>query len=188
MSLALFLRIKSNISAGVVPTSQTFPSFRYYKPCPRSALGRANPNRAKTLGQIGGRKNRRVVINLELPEKVTAGDLCEMTVQAIRLLLAGEMRAREACAIGQLCTSLYRMMPTADLEARVATLEIAQAESGAPEVDPIGSPTNETVAAAESDVLPAAEQTPCPTDADTLGWTDGGDGAESRSDEPDEAG
>jgi len=73
----------------------------------------------------------------------------------------------------------------------VATLEVqgAQAESGVPpEVDPIGSPTNETVATAESDVLLGAEQTPCPTDAHTHGWADGGDGAETRSDKPDEAG
>ena len=67
--------------------------------------------------------------------------------------------------------------------------EVAQEENGVPqEVDPMGSPTNETVATAESDVLLAAEQTPCPTDAQTPGWTDGGDEAESRSDEPDEAG
>jgi hypothetical protein len=76
-----------------------------------------------------------------------------------------------------------------EARARVATLEVqvAQAESGVPpEVDPIGSPTNETVATAESDVLLAEEQTPCPTDAHTPGRTDGGDEAES--DEPDEAG
>jgi len=76
-----------------------------------------------------------------------------------------------------------RKPPVSEARARVAALE----ERGAPpEADPIGSPTNETVATAESDVL-AAEQTPCPTDAQTRGWTDGGDGAESRSDEPDEA-
>ena len=67
--------------------------------------------------------------------------------------------------------------------------EAAQEESGVPpEVDPIGSPTNETVAALESDLLLPTEQTRCPTDAHTSSWTDGGDAAESRSDEPDEAG
>jgi len=53
-------------------------------------------------------------------------------------------------------------------------------------VSPLRSPTNETVATAESDVLLAEEQTPCPTDAHTHSWTDGGDRAENRSDEPDE--
>jgi hypothetical protein len=52
----------------------------------------------------------------------------------------------------------------------VATLEeqVAQEERGAPpEADPIGSLTNETVAAAESDVLlPAEQQIPCATEAD----------------------
>jgi hypothetical protein len=77
-----------------------------------------------------------------------------------------------------------------EARARATTLEeqVAQEERGAPqEVDPIGSPTNETVAAAESNGLLAAEQTPCPTNADTPAWTNGGDGAESRSHEPDEA-
>ncbi len=67
--------------------------------------------------------------------------------------------------------------------------KVAQEERGVPlEVDRIGSPTNETLVTAESDVLLGAEQTPCPTDARTHGWTDGGDGAETRSDKPDEAG
>jgi hypothetical protein len=130
------------------------------------------------------------VIDLDVPDNMTAADVRKVTGQAIRLLRSGELRAREASALAQLCNSLYRVIPTADLEARVAMLEeqVAQEEHGAPrEADPIPSPTNETVATAESDVLRAAEQTPCPTDAQTPGWTDGGDGAESRSDEPDEA-
>ena len=150
----------------------------------------ADPDRAKELGRAGGRQNRRSMVDLPVPDKMTAADVCKVTAQAIRLLLSGELRAREASALAQLCNSLYRFIPTADLEARVATLEdqVAQGERGArPESDPIGSPTNETVATAESDVLLAAEQTPCPTDAHSPSWTDGGDGAESRSEEPNEA-
>jgi hypothetical protein len=78
-----------------------------------------------------------------------------------------------------------------EARARVATLEdqVAQEERGAPpDVDPIESPTKETVAAAESDVLLEAAQTACPIDGRTADWTDGGDATESRSDEPDEAG
>jgi len=76
-----------------------------------------------------------------------------------------------------------------EAKARVATLEeqVAREKSGSPEVDPIVSPANENVAAAESDVA-QAEQTPCPNDAHTSDWTDGADGAENRSDEPDETG
>ena len=57
-----------------------------------------------------------------------------------------------------------------EASARVATLQeqVAQEEGGVPpEVDPIESPTNEIVAAAESAVPPAAEQAWCPTDGHT---------------------
>ena len=146
----------------------------------------ANPNAAKTLGQIGGQKNRSSPINVEIPDDMTVADIRKLNVEAIRLLLSGELGAREASALTQLLNSLHRVTPTAELEARVALLEeqLRQEENGAQDVDPIGSPTNETVATTESDVLLAAEQTPCPTDAQTSGWTDGEDGAESRSEEP----
>lgn len=149
-----------------------------------------NPDRVKSLGQLGGRKNRRSAVDLEVPDNMTAANVSKVMVQAIRLLLSGELRAREASALTQMLNSLRRVIPTADLEARVALLEeqqLEREENGAPDVDLIGSATNETAAAAENDVL-AAEQTPCPTDAHTPSWTDGGDGTESTSDEPDEAG
>jgi hypothetical protein len=120
---------------------------------------------------------------------MTAADVCKITGQAIRLLLSGELKAREASALAQLCNSLYRFIPTADLETRVATLEeqVAQEESGGPpEADLIGSPTNELVPAAESDVLLPAGQIQCPTNPHTPGWTDGGEGTESGSHEPEE--
>ncbi|MGH9503399.1 MAG: hypothetical protein ACRD20_11175 [Terriglobales bacterium] len=101
----------------------------------------ANPDQAKTLGQMGGRKNRRpAVVDRQAPDTMTATDLRNLTVQAIRLLLSGELRAREASALAQLSNSLYRVIPTADLETRVATLEqqVAQEESEAPPIpDPI---------------------------------------------------
>jgi hypothetical protein len=143
----------------------------------------ANPDSAKALGQIGGRKNRRSMIDLQVPDNMTTADVCKVIGQAIRMLLSGDLTARKASALAQLCNSLYKIIPTADLEARVALLEeqVAQEESGTPpEVDPIGSSTVVTAAAAEG-------ETPCPTDAHTPGWT-GGDGAESRDQEPDETG
>ena len=78
----------------------------------------ANPDSAKTLGQVGGRKNRRSTVDLQIPENLTATELCKITGNAIRSLLAGELRARDASALAQLCNSLYRIIPGADLEAR----------------------------------------------------------------------
>ena len=71
----------------------------------------ANPDSAKTLGQIGGRNNRRLVVDVEVPDNMTAVDVSKVTAQAIRLLLSGDLRAREAlvwpsCAIH--CTALSR--------------------------------------------------------------------------------
>jgi hypothetical protein len=88
----------------------------------------ANPDSAKTLGQIGGRKNRRSVVDLQVPDNMSAADLRNVTAQAIRLLLSGEMQAREAVAVAQLCNTLHRVIPTADLETRVTMLEAQLAQ------------------------------------------------------------
>jgi hypothetical protein len=48
----------------------------------------ANPDSARTLGQVGGRKNRRSAVDLEVPENMTAADVCKVTGRAIHLLLA----------------------------------------------------------------------------------------------------
>jgi hypothetical protein len=62
---------------------------------------------------------------------MTATDLRNLTSQAIRLLLSGDLRPREASALVQLSNSLYRTIPIAALETRVANLErrLAQEES-----------------------------------------------------------
>src|ERR1700720_230552 len=83
----------------------------------------AHPDSAKALGQIGGRKTRRSVVDMQVPDNMTAADVCKVIGQAIPLLLSGELRAREASALAQLCNSLYRVIPTAELEARVTMLE-----------------------------------------------------------------
>jgi|SRR5947207_2848826 len=83
----------------------------------------ANPHRAKDLGQIGGRKNRRLEVDLQISDNATAADPRNVTDQAIRLLLSGNLHALEASALAQLCNSLYRFIPAADLEARITTLE-----------------------------------------------------------------
>ena len=62
----------------------------------------ANPDSAKTFGQIGGRKNRRSVVDLQVPDNMSAADLRNVTAQAIRLLLSGDLHPREAGALTQL--------------------------------------------------------------------------------------
>src|SRR5438309_11565493 len=83
-----------------------------------------NPDRAHLLGQIGGQRNRRTpVVDLEVPDNMTANDLRNLTGKAIRALLLGELTTRKAGALAQLCNSMHRIIPAADLEDRVAKLE-----------------------------------------------------------------
>jgi hypothetical protein len=78
----------------------------------------------------------------------------------MRLLLAGELGAREASAFAQLSNSMSRIIPTAELENRVRMLEeqltqegpIAHEEEGiAPASASTGSPADE-IESAETDV------------------------------------
>jgi hypothetical protein len=86
----------------------------------------ANPETAKRLGQIGGMKNRKFTgIDMQIPDNVTAVDLCKLEVQLIRGLLSGDIPAREATAVAQMFNLLHRHLPTADLERRIALLEDA---------------------------------------------------------------
>jgi hypothetical protein len=136
----------------------------------------ANPGLVRELGRTGGTKNRRGPIDLQVPDNMTLSDLRNVQVQAIRLLLSGEMHAREAGALAQLCNSLHRVIPTADLEARVAMLEaqvapeeietMSRHSSGSSEVDQIIA--GETFAGPET-----VEQRPDSIDADTFSGTAG---------------
>jgi hypothetical protein len=104
----------------------------------------ANPDSAKTLGQIGGRRNRRTtVVDLQIPGTMTAADVRSVIAQAIRLLLAGELKARDASALAQLCNSLNRAIPVADLEGRLQALEDQvenEAQADLRNYDPTQSP------------------------------------------------
>jgi hypothetical protein len=149
----------------------------------------ANPDSARALGQIGGRKNRRSVVDLQVPDNMTAADVRNVTAQAIRLLLSGNLHAREASALAQLCNSLYRVIPTADLEARVTLLEeqVVQAESAiSPDIDPTWSPADgrET---ADAGRLEVEQHTPRSIDDDTSTRPQHEDGDESTSDGSGEA-
>jgi hypothetical protein len=109
------------------------------KPC-RAAAGpgglcyfHANPETAKRLGQIGGMKNRKFTgIDLQVPDNITATDLCKLEVQVVRGLLSGDIPAREATAVGQIFSLLHRHLPTADLEKRIALLEEASGRVSIP--------------------------------------------------------
>jgi hypothetical protein len=84
----------------------------------------ANPETAKRLGQIGGMKNRKFTgIDLQVPDNITATDLCKLEVQVVRGVLSGDIPARDATAVGQIFALLHRHLPIADLERRIALLE-----------------------------------------------------------------
>jgi len=100
------------------------------KPC-RAAAGvgglcffHKNPDRVKSLGQIGGLKNKKFTgVSLDVPDSITATDLCRLEVQVVKGLLSGEIPAREASALAQMFTLLHRHLPTADFDRRIAHLE-----------------------------------------------------------------
>jgi hypothetical protein len=128
----------------------------------------ANPNKAKTLGQIGGRKNRRSPVDLDVPDNMTPADLAKLTGQAMRKLFTGELGAREVSAFAQLCNCFYRISPAADLETRIATLERQIAEEGqqpeggiALDSDSTGSPTDQFEAAETNESVEAEQEGPC---------------------------
>ena len=66
--------------------------------------------------------------DLEVPDNMTASDVRKVAAGAIRALLSGELGTREASALAQLSNALYRMLPIADLEARLVKLEQQRAE------------------------------------------------------------
>src|SRR2546426_12386485 len=77
-----------------------------------------DPDRAKVLGSLGGKQNRRRSVDLEIPEGALAmADLRNLTETALRKLLAGELSAKNECAVLQPCNLLLKMRATATLEA-----------------------------------------------------------------------
>ena len=88
-----------------------------------------DPERAKTLGSLGGQQNRRTSIDLQIPDgSLAMADLRNLTETALRKLLAGELSAKDASAFSQLCNLLLKMHPTTTLEAEVARLQQQLAE------------------------------------------------------------
>src|SRR5579864_8469179 len=112
--------------------SQCIGKTKAGKRC-RAAAGRSelcvlhrNPENPKRLGQIGGLKNRRFTgFDMQVPDNITATDLCKLEVQVVKGVLSGDIPAREATAVAQMFGLLHRHLPTADLERRIALLEEA---------------------------------------------------------------
>ncbi len=150
----------------------------------------ANPDSPKQLGRLGGQKNRRSAVDLEVPDNMTASDLCKVTGQAMRLLLSGELGAREASAFAQLCNSLYRVIPTVDLEMRLTMLEkqiiqegqAAQKEGGIAPDNYSSDSTTDEIEVSETFVSVNSDETASSIDA----TSEQGEPAESVIDEPGE--
>lgn len=83
----------------------------------------ANPDKAQTLGQIGGRKNRSQLPENPAASSLSAADLAGILAEAIRDVRSNKMAPRTASALSQLCNSAHRIHQTADVEARLARLE-----------------------------------------------------------------
>jgi len=102
----------------------------------------ANPAKARTLGQIGGMRNRSKLQEPPAVGSLSAADLRDTLAEAIRDVRSKKITPRTASALSQLCNSLHRILQTADVEARLAELEQKLADqetwkSG--DTDPTGS-------------------------------------------------
>src|SRR5438045_8639552 len=106
----------------------------------------SHPEKARLLGQAGGRKNRHQLPEPPSAEPLTAVDLRNILADAIRDVRTKRLSPRSASAISQLANSLHRVTPSAELEDRVARLEHALAERRPapepPESRPAGSATD----------------------------------------------
>ena len=102
------------------------------KPCGAAAgpsglcFFHANPDRAKSLGQTGGLKNRRFPgVDLQVPDNMTAADFRRLEEQVLRGLLAGEIPARHVAALVQIIQLIHRHQQSVDVEQRLTELEKA---------------------------------------------------------------
>jgi hypothetical protein len=82
-----------------------------------------NPEKARTLGQIGGRKNRSQLPEPPAAGSLSAADLRDILVETMRDVRSKKITPRTAGAIAQLSHALHRVLPVADFEDRLARLE-----------------------------------------------------------------
>ena len=88
----------------------------------------ADPNRARTLGRIGGSKNRAPLPEPPAAGSLNMGNLRDILAETIYDVRAKKISPRIGGALAQLCNAAHRILQTADLEARLARLEQQLAE------------------------------------------------------------
>ena len=88
----------------------------------------AHPDLTHTLGRIGGEKNRSQVRESSTLEPLSGTKLLNILSDAIREVGSRKMTPRNAAALAQLSNSLQRVLPTVDLESRIARIEQQLAE------------------------------------------------------------
>ncbi len=106
------------------------------KPCqaPPTAGGlcyfHANPDQARLLGKIGGRKNRRQTEDLSLSPPTDAAEVREMVAQAMVDVRNKTLAPREAGAIASLANTFLHSIQVSDVEERLAKIEERMQEEG----------------------------------------------------------
>lgn len=91
----------------------------------------ADPSRASRLGRSGGKKNRRSQIQIQIPEKIDAAALRDLTMQGLRAIASGDIDSRAATAFFGGCNCLQRQLQTIrdeEVERKLAKLEQMVAE------------------------------------------------------------
>ena len=116
----------------------------------------SHPEKARLLGQAGGRKNRHQLPEPPSAEPLTAVDLRNILADAIRDVRLKKLSPRSASAISQLANSLHRVTPSAELEDRIARLEQQLGERSP--ADPTESETNGSATDIEQDPGQETEQ------------------------------
>jgi hypothetical protein len=130
-------------------------------PAPAGRGGRcylhSHPEKARLLGQAGGRKNRHQLPEPPSADALSAVGLRSILADAIRDVRLKKLSPRSAGAISQLANSLHRVTPTAELEDRVLRLEQQLAERSSA-ADPTESETNGNATDIEQDPGQETEQ------------------------------
>lgn len=92
----------------------------------------ANPDKARELGRIGGRKNRRVS-NMEATDVIPALDTAmavqNKTAELIEGICSGRIHPRIGSGLAPLLSLQMRAIETTDLERRMQALEKRDAEA-----------------------------------------------------------
>ena len=83
----------------------------------------ANPSQARELGRAGGRKNRQQLPQPPPATTMTIAEVNQVLVEALHEVRSNQLSARRASALVQICGTLMRTLPAADLDARVTRLE-----------------------------------------------------------------